>query len=142
LAGETFGQKPLEKTTQRGPPGKLAWIGQHATQPAPRESVAPSPIGRLQRFPANLQQLTELDPGWASRLARATRQTAIQMRLRSCCLLSTAGLEQLLDEVDPAARTIELVAKHLVGWAGRVAEATMHAAAQDGVGALTFWGLT
>ncbi len=43
-------------------------------------------------------------------------------------------LQHLLDEIDPAARAIELVAKQHVGRTGRSAEPAMHAGAQDLVG--------
>ena len=44
-----------------------------------------------------------------------------------------AALEHVLDEVDAAARAVELVAEQHVGRAGRVAEAAMDAGAQDAV---------
>ena len=45
-----------------------------------------------------------------------------------------AALQHVLDEVDAAARGIELVAQQHIGGAGGGAEAAMHAFAQDGVG--------
>ena len=42
-----------------------------------------------------------------------------------------AGLEQVLDEVDAAARAVALVAEGDIGRAGRCAEAAMHARTQD-----------
>ena len=47
-----------------------------------------------------------------------------------------AALEQLLDQIDAAARPVELIAQHLIGGAGRVAEAAVHALAQDRLGLL------
>jgi hypothetical protein len=44
------------------------------------------------------------------------------------------ALEHLLDEIDAAARPVELVAEELVGRAGRGAEAAVHALAQDRLG--------
>ena len=43
-------------------------------------------------------------------------------------------LQHLLDEIDAPARRIELVAEQHIGRAGRLAEAAMHAGAQDLVG--------
>jgi hypothetical protein len=40
-------------------------------------------------------------------------------------------LQHLLDQVDAAARRIELVAEQHIGRAGRGAEAAMHAGAED-----------
>ena len=59
-------------------------------------------------------------------------------RQRSMCLtvFSSAGrpgLQHVLDQVDAPARAVELVAQHLVGRAGRGAEAAMHAGPQDPV---------
>src|SRR3546814_10543097 len=45
-------------------------------------------------------------------------------------------LQHVLDQVDPAARAVELVAEQNVGRTGRGAEAAMHAGAQDLVGDL------
>ena len=42
-----------------------------------------------------------------------------------------AVFQHVLDEVDAAARAVELVAQHLVGRAGRRAEAAMDAGPQD-----------
>jgi hypothetical protein len=44
------------------------------------------------------------------------------------------ALQHLLDQVDAAARRIELVAEQHIGRAGRGAEAAMHAGAQNVVG--------
>ena len=41
------------------------------------------------------------------------------------------AFEHLLDQVDAAARAVELVAEYLVGRARRIAEAAVHAGAQD-----------
>ncbi len=48
---------------------------------------------------------------------------------RGCVLF-----QHLLDQVDPAARTIELVAEQHIGRTGRGAKPAMHAGAQDLVG--------
>jgi hypothetical protein len=50
--------------------------------------------------------------------------------------------QHLLDQVDAAARAIELVAQQLVGRAGRGAEAAMHAAAQYLLGLAPGRGMT
>src|SRR3954454_15486785 len=42
--------------------------------------------------------------------------------------------QHLLDQIDPAARTIEFVAEQHIGRAGRGAKAAMHASTQDIVG--------
>ena len=44
------------------------------------------------------------------------------------------AFENLLDQINAAARPVELVTEQLVGRAGRGAEAAMHATAQNGLG--------
>ncbi|MNT90624.1 hypothetical protein D3C72_2315590 [compost metagenome] len=44
------------------------------------------------------------------------------------------AFQHLLDQVDAPAWAVQLVAEQLVGRAGGVAEAAMHAAAQDALG--------
>jgi hypothetical protein len=64
-----------------------------------------------------------------------------QVRQRSrwiCVERVTGALEHLLDQVDAAARAVELVAEQLVGRAGRGAEAAVHALAQDRLGLAAF----
>ena len=50
-----------------------------------------------------------------------------------------AGLEQILDQVDPPARAVALVAKRHIGRAGRGAEAAMHAGAKDAFEFARMW---
>ena len=61
-----------------------------------------------------------------------------QVRQRSRCSCVAArrrlAFEHLLDQVDAAARAVELVAEQLVGRAGGGAEAAVHALAQDRLG--------
>ena len=49
-----------------------------------------------------------------------------------------ATFEDLLDEVDPPARAVELIAKQLISRARRVAKATVDAVSQNGIGFRTF----
>ena len=62
----------------------------------------------------------------------------VRQRSRCSCVLrgDRVAFEHLLDQVDAAARAVELVAEQLIGRAGRGAEAAMHALAQDRVGLL------
>ena len=64
----------------------------------------------------------------------------VRQRSRCSCVLrvGVCALEHLLDQVDAAARAVELVAEQLVGRAGGGAEAAVHALAQDGLGRLAF----
>ena len=60
----------------------------------------------------------------------------VRQRSRCSCVLARRRLafEHLLDQVDAAARAVELVAQQLVGRAGGGAEAAVHALAQDRLG--------
>ena len=63
---------------------------------------------------------------------------ARQERQRSICFTTCADaapavLQHVLDQIDAAARAVELVAQQHIGRAGRVAEAAMDAGAQDRV---------
>ena len=66
------------------------------------------------------------------RLAAAARQTAVEVQLR--LRRHVAAFERLLDQVDPPARTVELVAEQLIRRTRRRAEAAVHACAQDRIG--------
>ena len=48
------------------------------------------------------------------------------------------AFQDLLDQVDAAARTIQLIAQQLIGGASRGTETAMHALTQDGIGLLPF----
>ena len=65
-------------------------------------------------------------------LAGAAAETAIQVQLGG--RRDRLALEQLLQQVDAPARTVEFVAEQLIGRAGRQAEAAVHTAAQDRIG--------
>src|SRR5690606_12352836 len=65
--------------------------------------------------------------------ARETRQASIDVA-RDLLGRGPPLLEHLLDQIDPPARTIELVAEQHVGRARRRAEAAVHALAQDLLG--------
>ncbi|MPN43250.1 hypothetical protein SDC9_190809 [bioreactor metagenome] len=70
----------------------------------------------------------------AGALAVAAGQAAVQVQL--CLARRRLALQHLLDEVDAAARAVQLVAQELVGGAGGGAKAAVHAFAQDGFGLL------
>src|SRR5262245_41334338 len=71
-----------------------------------------------------------MDARRARRHAREARQAAIDMR-HDLCARGPIVLEHLLDQVDAAARTVELVSEQHVGRTGRGAESTVHALAEN-----------
>ena len=76
----------------------------------------------------------------ASGFAVAASQAAVQVLLRGtrwCC-----AFQHLLDQVDTATRSVQLIAQRLVGRAGSGAEATVHTFAQNGFGLLPFRRIT
>ena len=70
------------------------------------------------------------------RFAGTAGQAAVEVRLR--LLGDLLAFEHLLDQVDAATRTIELVTEQPVDRAGRGTETAMHAGAQDGIGLTAF----
>jgi hypothetical protein len=84
---------------------------------------------RIDDLAADLDQASVLDAAWTRGLAIEAGEAAVQV------LLSAAGdrraLEHLLDQVDATARPVQFVAEQLVGGTGGVAEAAMHALADD-----------
>ena len=96
----------------------------------PRRGVRPTLS--LDDRAADVDQPTVLDAGRTRGLAVAAREAAVEMQLR--LRRERVAFEHLLDQIDAAARPVELVAEQLVGRARRVAEAAMHARAQDRVG--------
>ncbi|KAG1435996.1 hypothetical protein G6F57_020865 [Rhizopus arrhizus] len=64
--------------------------------------------------------------------AIAARQAAVQVLLRG--LRGLGAFQHLLDQVDAAARTVQLVAHYLIRRTGGRAKPAMHATPQDGVG--------
>ena len=79
-----------------------------------------------------IDQMHVVDPRGAGRHAPEARQAAIDV-LDSLAVGSSARLEHVLDHVDAAPRTVALVAKHLVGRAGRSAESAVNAGPQNRV---------
>src|SRR5690606_236288 len=88
----------------------------------------------------DIDQVPVLHPRRTGGFAVAACQAAVQM------LLSRMGglraFKHLLDEIDAAARPIQLVAEHLVRRARGRTEPAMHAAAQDSVGLAAVVGVT
>ena len=84
-----------------------------------------------QRTP-NFEQPFVAHARGASRLAGPALQAAVEMQLRLCRGRRT--FQHGLEQIDAAARPVELVAEQLIGRTGRVAEAAVHAFAQDAVG--------
>ena len=83
---------------------------------------------------ANVHQVAVLHTAGAGAFAVAASQAPVQVHLRGARGLG--AFQHLLDEVDAAARPVQLVAQQLVGGAGGGAKAAVHALAQDGFGFL------
>ena len=80
-----------------------------------------------------IDQVHVVHPRRTGRHAGQARQAAVDM-LDHVLRRRPVLLQHLLDQVDAAARAIELVAEQHIGRTGRGAEAAMHAGAQDLVG--------
>src|SRR5207237_247586 len=77
----------------------------------------------------DVQQPSVLHARRTGALAGAAGQTAVQMQLGARA--DRRPLEQLLHQVDAAARAVELIAEQLVGRTGRETETAVHAGAQN-----------
>src|SRR6267142_2215667 len=108
----------------RRPPG----IDQRASRALER----PAPRLRLDDAAADVDEAAVAHAGRTGGLAGTARQAAVEVQARLAG--HRRAFERALHEVDAAARTVEVVAEHLVGRAGGGAEAAVHAFAQDGLG--------
>ena len=72
-------------------------------------------------------------------LAGATGKAPIEMELRLGG--NRAALEHLLDQIDPPARAVELVAEQLIRRTRRGAETAVHAGAQNRLGFTSLRGV-
>ena len=80
----------------------------------------------------DVDQVAILHAAGAGAFAVAASEAPVQMHLRLA--RGRLAFEHLFDEVDAAARAIQLVAQQLVGGAGCRAETAVHAFAHDGFG--------
>src|SRR6185437_8577199 len=103
-------QRPPEP--QQG--GESIAVWNNGQQRAPEQPLANRARHHLlDVMPTDVQQAAVSDARWARRLAGPASQTAVEVQLGG-----TRGLgsfQHLLDEVDAAARTVELVSEQLVG---------------------------
>ena len=107
----------------------------HGAQALTQQAFVQWPRYRLlDHFAADIQQIVVLHAGRAGGFAVAAGQAAIQVLLGLG--RDFVAFEHLLDQVDAPARAVQLVAEQLIGRAGGVAEAAMHAGAQDAFGFL------
>src|SRR6266513_3476664 len=103
-----------------------------AAQPVPRR--APSAL--LDHRAADVDQPSILHSRRTGGFAGTAGEAAVQVQPRARRYLG--ALERSLDQVNAAARTVEIIAEHLVSRTGRGAKAAMHAPAQDRVGFCAF----
>jgi hypothetical protein len=85
----------------------------------------------LDELTTDVEQTSVFDTRGAGGLTRAAGQAAIEVVARRHA--DRTALDELLDEIDAPARTVELVARDLVGRARRETEAAVHAAAEQGL---------
>jgi hypothetical protein len=78
---------------------------------------------------ANIHQTPVLNAGRTRCLTRAARQTAVEVKLRP--FRRGSAFEDLLHEVNAAARSVEFISKQLVSRAGSGTKSAVHALAQD-----------
>ena len=78
----------------------------------------------------DVDELSVIDTGRAGGFTVSAGQASVQVRLSQPAGLF--ALKHLLDQVDAAARSVQFIAKKLVGWAGCRTETAVHALAKDG----------
>ena len=110
--------------------------GQHLA-----ENMAQQPLGKgsavmlLDMPPAMVDQVHVMHPRRAGRHAAEAGQTPVDMldglRADRLGAVAAALFEHVLDQVDAAARAVELIAQQHIGRAGRGAEAAMNTRPQD-----------
>ncbi|CPJ09368.1 Uncharacterised protein [Bordetella pertussis] len=130
------GAHHLAQPHGRAEPGRIHASAQRfAAQPV----AQPARYALVDQLAADIDQPPILHPRWTGRFAIAAGQAAVQVLLGGLGRL--AAFEQLLDQVDAAARTVQLVAQYLVGRTRSGTETAMHATAQDGIGLLAEIGI-
>jgi len=107
----------------------------HQGSPPRRRGRAPG-NAPLHQLAADVHQPAVLDAGGAGGFAGTAGQAAVQMQLRA--RRGRGTFEHLLDEIDPASRSVELITEELVGRAGGVAEPAVDAFPQNGIRLLPF----
>ena len=133
LRTERFGQQRAHGLTEAHRGIEEAAPGHAFAQGATQQSVACRPLHLpIDQLAADIDQMPVLHTRRTGALAVTASQAAVEM------LLGLAGrrdtFDHLLDQIDPPARTVELVAQQLVSRAGGGAKAAMHARSQDRVG--------
>ena len=104
---------------------------QHGREHGAQQPVAGAPaVGLLDMAAGMVDQMHVVHVGRAGRHAGEAGEAAVDV-LDDLRARRPVVLEHVLDQVDAAARAVELVAEQDVGRAGRGAEAAVHAAAQD-----------
>ena len=86
------------------------------------------------QFTTKVDQLIVSYSRWAGGFTGAAGQAAVEVHAGARG--GRVPLEDLLDLVDAAARSVQFIAQQLVGGAGGGAETAVHATAQDGLGTL------
>ena len=105
----------------------------HVTQTAAQQTLAQwARYLLIDEVAADIQQVVVLHAGRAGGFAVAAGQAAIQVGLGAAA--DFAAFEHLLHQIDAPTRAIQLITHQLIGGAGRIAEAAVHARAQNALG--------
>ena len=127
-------QRGLKQPSGRGEPERGAEAPPRGDEPDEQRAQEPvgerAAIGLLDLDPRVIDEPAIVDARGAGRHAGEAAQAMVDRR-DVLGLDLAAGLKQILDEIDAAARAVALVAERDIGRAGRGAEAAMHARAQN-----------
>ena len=106
------------------------WPGQQIDETLAQRAFWQRPRHALvHEFASQVDQPPVLDAGRAGSLAGAAGEAPIEVVAGG--FAGRPALDELLDQVDASARTVELVARHAIGGAGRQAEPAMDAVAEQ-----------
>ena len=120
--------------------GPKQWRGQALLQgPAQRTLGRRARHLGIDKFAPDVHQVAVVHARGAGAFAVAAGQAAVQVQLRLA--RRSLAFKHLFHQVDAPARPVELVAQQLVGRAGGVAKAAVHALAQDGFGGQAVCGV-
>ncbi len=117
--------------------GEAPWIRNQRTQHASLHAFSQ----RARHFflhhrPADIHQPAVTHPRRTSGFTGTAGETAVEMQLG--LRGDRAALQHLFDEINAAARTVELIAEQLIGGTSGGAKTAVHARAQDGIRLPTF----
>lgn len=128
--GKQTGERPRQPGQMQGQP-ETGWMGQDGNQKITDQPIPEGALVCLFDMGASMiDQMHVIHAGGTGGGAGKAGKTAVDMGDDLAVGRATV-FQHVLDEVDAAARTVQLVAERDIGGTGGGAEAAMHTFAQD-----------